>query len=264
MAGKTLVILLATAVLAVAQSTPAQPEALHLLNNVAMTYYAMKSYSAKSTDVITTSRPGMQQQMEWNMTTTADFSGRTRAEVTGATPMLMIFDGKILWMYMSQLNKYIKLPTTKPGWGVEGIESAMATTGFTYKNVATNVKGATVLRSEKIPFSGSNVDCWVVSVEYQPLSAHASSGRTAGVAASEVTAKTLWVDKIQYLVYQEDSTSKKTIAGATGPTETKVAVKYESITVDPDVASDAFTFTPPPGATEIDLASFMPNAPPSK
>jgi hypothetical protein len=62
------------------------------------------------------------------------------------------------------------------------------------------------------------------------------------------------VDKAHYLVYQEDSTSKMTIPGATEPMNTKQTVKFDSVTVDEPISPEVFTFTPPSGATEMDTS----------
>ncbi len=76
--------------------------------------------------------------------------------------------------------------------------------------------------------------------------------------------KTLWVDKAHYLVYREDSTIKMTMPGSTAPTESKSRTTFESVAVDQPVAPDTFTFTPPAGATEMDLSSMMPKTPAAK
>jgi outer membrane lipoprotein-sorting protein len=66
--------------------------------------------------------------------------------------------------------------------------------------------------------------------------------------------KTLWVDKAHNLIYQEESTSKITMPGGTEPMNTKQTVKFDSVTVDEPISPDVFTFTPPPGATEMDTS----------
>jgi outer membrane lipoprotein-sorting protein len=229
----------------------------------------MTSYSSKSTNVISMNGQGMQQKIEVNMTTTTDSSGKMRIEATGVTAMLMIYDGNTFWMYFSQLNKYAKVSTGAgvqgSGGAVPGMPGMSGDTFGPYKNVAANVKDATILRAEKLSFGGSDVDCWVVTVDYQPHIGAASSAQPAGASAANGTVtKTLWIDKTHYLVYQEDSTSKATLPGAPGPMESKQTVKYESIVRDPPIGPDTFKFSPPEGATEMDLSSFMPHPPAAK
>jgi outer membrane lipoprotein-sorting protein len=270
---KALAVLFATAVGA-AQSVPDQPDALDVLKNVALTYGAMKTYSARSTTVMEMSGPNMQQKIETPMTITADSSGKMRMEITSMGGSLTVFDGSTLWMYMSSLNRYMKMPPNsasssgQPGGGNLGGAAAagMGTNSFVgYRSVASNVKEAKILRSEKIQANGSEVDCWVVSVEYEPADEHTTSQQTPGAPAVDLSrTSTLWVDKTHYLVYRNNSTGKMTMPGTAAPTETKQTISFDSITADQPVPEDTFTFTPPPGATEMDLSSFMPKTLPTK
>jgi len=269
-ASQALGLVFATVVLASAQSPPDAPDPLELLKNVALTYRAMTTYSAKSTSVVEMNGPNMQQKIEMQMTITADSSGKMRMDSTGMTGMLVVVDGGSMWMYMSSLNKYSKLPmynaaaSAKLGGGMQML--GQGTNSFLgYQSVASNVKEAKVLRSENLQVSGSEVACWVVFAEYEPSGGQASSEQTVGTPAVELArTRTLWVDKAHYLVYQDRSTGKLTMPGATAPTETKQTIKFDSITVDQPVSEDTFTFTPPPGATEMDLSSIIPKMPPAQ
>lgn len=227
---KTVGVLFGTALLAVAQPTPDQPDALDLLKNVALTYHAMRTLSAKLTSVM--NGPDMQQKIEMPMTIMADSSGKMRVENTGVTGMLMVFDGSTMWIYMSSFNKYTKLPLSSAA------SSAQPDSFFGYQSVATDVKEAKILRSEKLQVNGSHADCWVVQLQYEPA------------GARTLWAKTLWVDKTHYFVYREDWTSKMAMPGTSAPTETKHTIKFDTISLDQPVPEDTFTFTPPSGATE--------------
>jgi outer membrane lipoprotein-sorting protein len=48
------------------------------------------------------------------------------------------------------------------------------------------------------------------------------------------------------------------------PTEIRQTINFGSITVDQPIPEGTFTFTPPPGATETDLSSFIPKTLPAK
>jgi outer membrane lipoprotein-sorting protein len=278
-ASKALGLLFATAVLAVAQSVPDQPDALDVLKNVALTYQAMKTFSAKSTTVMEMNNPNMQQKIETPMTITADSSGKMRMETTSMGGSLTVFDGSTLWMYITPLNKYMKMPWSSaassgqprggdlggPAVGGMGMLSAGTNSFLGYRSVASNVKEAKILRSEKLHANGSDVDCWVVSVEYEPSGGHTSSEQAAsGPAMDLARATTLWVDKTHYLVYRDDSSGKMVIPGFGAPTETKQTISFDSITVDQPISEGTFTFTPPPGATEMDLSSLIPKTLPTK
>jgi hypothetical protein len=66
-----------------------------------------------------------------------------------------------------------------------------------YKNITRGVKGAKILRSEKVHANDTDADCWVVSLEYRPLGSEASAPtQAAGFAFSDFAhTETLWVDK---------------------------------------------------------------------
>jgi outer membrane lipoprotein-sorting protein len=267
--GKALGLLFATAVLAGAQSVPDQPDALDVLKNVALTYQAMKTFSAKSTTVMEMNNPNMQQKVETPMTITADSSGKMRMETTSMGGSLTVFDGSTLWIYISSLNKYMKVPSSsatssgQPGGGTGTFTPG--TNPFGYRSVASDVKEAKILRSDKLQANGTDVDCWVVSVAYEASGGQPSSQQTAGTPAVDLTrTTTLWVDKAHYLVYRDDSTGKEIMPGIGAPTETKETIKFDSITVDQPIPEGTFTFTPPPGATEMDLSSFIPKTLPTK
>jgi outer membrane lipoprotein-sorting protein len=278
-ANKILGVLFATAVLAGAQSVPEQPDALDVLKNVALTYSAMRTFSAKSTTMMEMDNPNMQQKIETPMTITADSSGKMRMETTSMGSTLTIFDGSTLWMYITPLNKYMKIPWSsaassgQPRGGDLGAPAVSAmqmsnpatNSFFEYRSVASHVKEAKILRSEKLHANGSDVDCWVVSVEYESAGGEMSAEQAASAPAVDlVHATTLWVDKTHYLVYRDDSTGKITIPGTGAPTETRQTINFDSITVDQPIPEGTFTFTPPPGATEMDLSSFIPKTLPTK
>ena len=218
----------AMAALAVGQSVPDQrkPDALELLRNVEATYAAMSTYSAKSTHVMEMNGPNMQNRMEISTTIVADSSGRFRIESTGMMGMLMVSDGTTMWMYMPQLppTQSILQVFVWPGTSRRSVRrprrsirgrgncSPPGRDGnvrflqppYGYRSISSNVKEAEILRSEKLRVSGSDVDRWVVSVEYESPAGRASEARseqTARVPAFELAStKTLWVDKTRYLV----------------------------------------------------------------
>ena len=272
----------AAIVFAAAQSVPEQhpPDALELLRNVEATYAAMGTYSGKSTHVMDMSGPSMQNKMEIATTIAADSSGRFRIESTGMMDMLMVSDGTTMWMYMPQLNQYSRFSAAQAqaaasGGRTDASEAAAAVSSeggmgmfgsgnplYGYRSLSSNVKDAEILRSEKLHVGGSDMDCWVVLVEYEfpagspahrTMEAH-SDKATMGFSFEPARTKTLWVDQARYLIYQEDSTSKMTMPGASGPINTRDTVKFESITVDEPISPEVFTFTPPAGATEMDTS----------
>jgi outer membrane lipoprotein-sorting protein len=294
MTAKALVVCVAAAAFAVAQSNndqpssargqgqppqpqataePGQPDALDLLRNVAETYRSMATLRAEANMVTEMNGPAMQQKIEMPLTLIIGSQGKTRIESKGAIGMLSVSDGQTTWMYMPQLNKYYKLEPAKlislPK--VAGQDVAMSGGAWDfrsqYASVAENAKQAKVLRSETLQASGSDVPCWVVYVEFERAGAEATPQAARGLPPMKVDpgTRTLWIDKAHYLVYQEISNAKMTLPGTSSPTETKHTVTFKDITVDEPVPDDTFAFTPPEGATEMDLSSFMPqSSPPNK
>ena len=181
--------------------------------------------------------------------------------------MVMVFDGSTMWTYMPQLNKYsrislgqLKAKLQSPGHVEQSASDAGAFAPgsgpfVAYRSVASNVKDAKVLRSERLHVNGADTDCWVVTVEYVPQNDQASSEQTAAFGVKELSrSKTLWIDKARYFVYKVESVSKMTMPGTDVPTNTKETMKLENISLDAPASPDLFTFTPPAGATEMDLS----------
>jgi outer membrane lipoprotein-sorting protein len=261
-ATKALVVVFAVAIFAAAQSAPGQPDGMDLLKNVELTYGAMNTYSAKVTTTMAMGGSETQgkMNMENSVTITADSTGKFRVESKGMMGMLVVYDGNTMWLYMPTANSYTKLPLDGAsssaqagamGGGMFGGANAL----LEYKNVTMGVKEAKVLRSEKVHVNDSDADCWIVSLEYEPLGSQASAAaQTAGLPAAGdfARSKILWVDKSRYLVYQEDSTSKMILPRTNAPTTIRQKSKVDSITVDEPVSPNVFAFTPPPDATEMD------------
>ena len=266
---RTLILVLAAATAAVAQTAPApeQPDAMDLLKNVELAYGAMNTYSAKVTTSMAMDGAGGQgkMNMETSMSITADASGKFRMEGTGMMAMTLVYDGNAMWMYMPAANSFSKLPLTSGspaaeagamGGGMFGGANALEE----YKSVSRGVSEAKILRSEKLHVNDSEADCWVVSLQYEGFGSQATAAmQSAGLPFSDFArTKMLWVDKTRYLVYQDDSTTKMTMPKTNTPTNMKQASKVQSFTVNDPVSPDVFKFTPPPDAKEMDESKFMP------
>lgn len=263
---QSMIFIVAAAMSAAAQTAPAsdQPDPTDLLKSVELAYGAINTYSAKVTQSVAMNGSDSQTNTEMAVSVTADSSGKFRLESTGMMGMVLVHDGDSTWMYFPAANSYSKLPISGGAKSAEagamgsGMFGGVSNALLSYKNVTANVKEAKVLRSEKLRVNGSDLDCWVISLEYGPWGTDVAS-QAAGVSPKDFEhSKTLWVDKNSYLVYREDSTMKMTMPKTNTPTNMKETSKIESITVNGTVSPDVFTFTPPPGATEIDESKFMP------
>lgn len=196
--------------------------------------------------------------METSVTVTADSTGKFRLESKGVMGMTLVFDGSTMWMYMPAANSYSKIPLHSGAEAGGGMFGLGANGLQEYKNVTARAKESKILRSEKLRVNDSDADCWVFSLEYEPMGSEASvAAQAAGVPVGDFAqSKTLWVDKTRYLVYQVDAASKMTMPNANTPTNVKQTRKVESITVNEPVSPDVFTFTPPAGAKEMGESKF--------
>lgn len=267
-ATKTFILFLASAASLAAQTAPApeQPDAMDLLKNVELAYGAMNTYSAKVTNTMAMDGSDAQgkMNMESFMTVTSDASGKFRMEGTGMMGMTLIYDGNTLWMYMPMAKSYSKFPlmggspSAEAGAMGGGMFGGAASALQEYKNVTQGLKEAKIVRSEKFHVNDSDADCWVVSLQYEGMGSEATAAmQSAGFPSGDFArAKMLWIDKSRYLVYQDDSTMKMTMPNTNAPTNIKQTSKVQSVSVNDPVSPEVFTFTPPPGAKEMDESKF--------
>lgn len=263
------ILLLAVPTLGLAQTAAPQPDANALLARTGAAYRAMKTFSAKATVQVAMDSPSAPPAFEMEITVMADATGRMR--MSGSSPtgmgMLMVFDGKTDWVYLPQLNKYAQMPAGESSAGgnpLLGAGSGRQNYLQQYGKIGVNVKEASVLRSETLEVAGAAVPCWVVSVTYSPESSpSASSSKLGTPKVTSERAKTLWIGQKDYLVYREDSSMAMTMPEASTPSEVHSSLRFDSIAVDQAVPADSFTFTPPAGATELDLSGVAPKTPPA-
>lgn len=246
-------ILLLFCGLGLAQS---QQDALDVLNKVGDTYRSVKTLQAEADVQTDMSTQGMQQKLATHLLLTLGTAGKFRMETkTGPARVLMIADGQTIWAYFPELNKYSKLPVSR-----DSHANALAPAGLPglgglpdFAKVGEGVKEARMLPSETLQLDGVPTDCYVISILHQP-----QQGSSKAVSTSEQpSSETLWVDKARLLVVRLSSDTESTMPGSTAPTETKATITFSKLTLDDSVPDDAFVFTPPSGATELDLKQFM-------
>jgi outer membrane lipoprotein-sorting protein len=240
-----------------------QQDALDILNKVGATYRGVKTLQAEG-DVITgMTGPGMQQNMTTHILLTLTGSGKVRMESkTGMMNVLVISDGETTWLYMPALNRYSKLPVGQTAAAgnpsIPGALPGLSGVGD-FGKIAANIKEARLVRSETLQLDGIATDCYVIDVI--PAAPSAGSAPLAGSAALpkvEPISQTVWVDKSRLLVTRVSSRARVTMPGESAATDTQSAITFNKLTLDNPVPDDTFSFTPPPGATELDLSQFMP------
>jgi outer membrane lipoprotein-sorting protein len=253
-------------------SAPGQQDALDVLSRVSRTYASMKTLQAEADVSMGTTAPGLTQNTSMHLFLALAPPGKMRIENKGPMSVLLIFDGQRGWMYMPALNKYSKLPNSatpaanaaaSSSAGGDAIGSALPGVGFIpdFKNVAEGVKEARIVRSETLQVDGADVDCYVIGVVHKPqppLTPQAADGATV---RDQITRETVWVDKARDLVVRLTSDTIPVAAeNSTSEAEIRSTITFHKLTLDAPLADDTFVFTPPAGATELDLTQFMPQS----
>lgn len=237
-------------------------DVLDALRKVGETYRAMKTYQAGGVVAMEMRGQGMQYKMEVPVTITIAAKGKMRAETKGsAAAMLMVSDGETLWMYMPQLNKYSKInlgTRSDQKTPLSAMAASFSPFGGQYSSIAENVKQGKLLRDDSVQVDGLDVLCHVFDVEYEPGAVNTNAAVKSLPMKVESTRKTYWIDRARNLVLREDSTMTMKMPNAENETETKQTMTWNKVTVDGPVSDDLFVFTPPAGATEMDLTQFLP------
>src|ERR1700733_6909637 len=147
---------------------------------------ALKTYNSfEYTEVMSGGPAGM----ETSMLHQGTISGKMRMvqKIGDVDGLMIVSDGREMWMYMGMMKRYMKMPMD-PGligeWtGGGGITPA----GQTYEN-------AKVTRSKALDVDGEPHDCWVVE------------SRTRELAIAGATAKggvtTRWIDKVSSIEFK--------------------------------------------------------------
>lgn len=239
-----------------------QQDALDILNKVGQTYRGVKTLQAEGDLTTSMSGPDLQQNMTAHMLMTLGGSGKVRIESkTGMMNFLMVSDGQTTWLYMPALNKYAKFPTPPaattggppiPG-GMHGMDSLEK-----FGNIADNVKGAKLVRSETLQLDGIATDCYVIEFVSSGPSGSGTPLAATTMPKVEEDHETVWVDKSRLLVARVSSRAKITLPGESTPTETQSDLTFNKLSLDAPTPDDAFVFAPPAGASELDLSQFMP------
>jgi len=242
-----------------------QQDALDVLTKVGENYQSLRTLQAEGDVTTGMNGPGMQQKMASHLRLILAPPSKMHMESqVGAINIIVISDGQTLWMYMPMLNKYSKLPLNGSASGA-GASIAGGPSGIgglpDFAKIAEGIKEARILRSEALQLDGVATDCYVILIVHRPSHAAASAQGPANAAPPKVEpiSETVWVDKSRLLVTRVTSHANVTVPGENTPTHTESTITFTKLTLDDPVPDDAFVFTPPAGATEMDLGQFMPN-----
>jgi outer membrane lipoprotein-sorting protein len=203
---------------------------------------AFKNYNTyQYTEVTSGSFPG---GMEMTMVNQATSSGKMRVEMKmgGMDGMLMISDGRNMWMYMAMLKRYTKLPMDPDAMG------ALAA-GFGAGQPADVDPHAVgkVLRAETIQVDGEPHDCWVVESVTPDSATPGAYGAKLKDAVS-----THWIDKTSGISFKTSTSSKVQLPGSAEPVAMTTTASRHGFRFNLPLDDSLFVFTPPAGAQETD------------
>ena len=182
-----------------------------------------------------------QSSINTSIETSAAFQnpGKSRTENKGASVVTTISDGEFTWIYHAATKQYTRTPSALgpaavlSGIGIPDLPDA--------SNILNNAK---VIRDETVDVDGIPHSSWVVQL---PLAGSLFPLPQATSISDAVV--TQWIDKELGVSLQSTVSMKVQVRGINGTVELKAIVK--GLKVDEPLAESLFTFTPPPGATEV-------------
>jgi outer membrane lipoprotein-sorting protein len=227
-----------TFVLSVCHVLKAQePSATAILSQVAQTYQGIKSQSVKATIVLDMKASPM--RMEIDITGAVVKPGKVHVEFSNSMiGSETISDGRNIWKYVARFKQYTRKPTSPGIFPVsQGPGDILAG-----ENVLDRLQSARLLRSDKLPVDGKEIDCDVIEAVYEPV---------AGDKTGQEGPKTLWVDKHRRIILKASSLIRMQPSPRAGALEMTQSITVTSIRIDDPLPDSLFVFVPPDGAREV-------------
>jgi outer membrane lipoprotein-sorting protein len=214
----------------------AQEPGKAILRRAAETHKSIRSESFEAMVVMQTQSSSM--RMEMPMTGAMVRPGKLRLDMKNAMlSSQTISDGRNTWKYVPAFQQFTRKPETLKVFSMsEGPGDIVAG-----ENLLVGLRSAKLLRREKLPVDGQEVECDVVEAEY--AAAPNSSGEEA--------IKTFWVDRDRNVILKLSFATKIGSPGSR-PLEVTETITITSIRLDQPIAESLFAFVPPAGAAEVD------------
>lgn len=231
-------VALAAATLAVAQSLP---DAQTLLDRGQAASKAFHSLQLVMEMTMETGFPSGPIKVSTEMSTAYLNPGKSRME-TGAAGMkiLNVSDGESTWIYSSTLKQYVHIRAA------EGPQAVMASMGIQMPDTHSVSTSSKITGEEALEIGGEKHDCWVIETKVGEMtlpSADKSIPKMNGAIS------TTWLDKKLGVTLRSDLAMTMTIGGKNIEMHQKMVAK--SVKVNAPLDEAMFTFTPPPGSTEV-------------
>ncbi len=180
--------------------------------------------------------------------------GKTRVETKGVgMSVLDVSDGENTWLYNSRANQYAKVPA------VQGPAAVLAVLGMKMPDVSSIHFNYKTIGEETIEIDGQKYECWVVELQFGEFALPTSQADKAPPAKISGAVMTSWIDKKLGIDVQSALAMKMQIGGTDLQMHQKMVKK--SLRIDQPVDEALFTFTPPPGATEVKELKFSASLP---
>lgn len=222
-----------------------QPDAAEVMRKVGEKYASAKRFELAGTINVKNRRSSDGAVVrEENIAMHVAFEGPDRVVLEGAgvdvDGINVYSDGKKAWAYSPTRNVYMPLkPGPAPAAPLEAshlgdddmVPYAVQTAIFVMKGFRPSAYGSfQILRQEKLDAR----DCYVISI-------HDGTSPPAG--------RLVWVDKNRFVILRMEESFDG--GGKTGIIETTTAL-YTTAKIDEPLPESLFTFTPPPGAKQVD------------
>ncbi len=237
------------------------PKALDVLAGVGQSYSAVTTFHGEGTMQMETSSGGMRQTLQIGLVLDLKMPRAMRVEMNSAvSKSLLISDGQNTWLYMPTLNIYSKIEAPANSTG-QNAQTKPYDVLAKYRNLASRVRQAQIVRTETLTVNGKPANCWVVHVDFEPTQATGPLTNRLNVQVQS-SVGTLWVEEANNWVVREDADTRMLVSGSPG--EITQSLTFEKISMNPPISDALFTFSPPSGAHELDLSKILSNSAPTQ
>jgi TonB family protein len=234
--GVVLILLLTATRVSFANSSPSQPEdQVDILNQAASVYRGASSFQLKGVKI-------HEQHDEFvdNVSRTPFMlilapDNRFRQESkTEAGTDLQVCDGQTHWIYSARTNRYSEAAgTPNPIY--------LFNSQVDLRFLTSHLLNAEFLRQETLQAGAGEHACDVIQVHYE---------RTRQSPNTEFGDVLFWIDHSSHLVWKTRMPVATEVGQSGAKTSSFETTLYTDVQMNLNLPADAFTFAPPPGATE--------------
>jgi thiol-disulfide isomerase/thioredoxin len=230
---------------------------LEILKKMSEVYRTLESYQFEGTLTKETTAEGFLQRREVPIFKAAVLPDKVRVESgLPKNRVISVSDGKDSWLYFARLQQYSRSTPAEMRQIIErgpvseaGSISALATKFVDdYGNLAEEVSGVQLLRTEILQNDGRASECYVVEFT-DPVP-------PASLRITEVLPRTLWVEKKDFLVLKDISGSRSESPEDGVESESHQTLVLKRARINEPLPDELFSFVPPEGSKELVLSRF--------